>query len=84
MLFYDGEYFKVGEGRAAITEDKVSDDDARLRTMAAIAMELGDAGIHKEEVLCRPVTMPVSTGAILPMAVTCAPIQKGMSSLPGR
>ena len=50
-LFYDGEYFKVGEGRAAITEDKVSDDDARLRTMAAVAMELGDAGIHKAEVV---------------------------------
>ena len=27
-LFYDGEYFKVGEGRAAITEDKVLDEDA--------------------------------------------------------
>ena len=50
-LFYDGEYFKVGEGRAAITEDKVSDDDARLRTMAAIAMELRGAGIHKAEVV---------------------------------
>ena len=50
-LFYDGEYFKVGEGRTAITEDKVSDDDARLRTMAAIAMELRGAGIHKAEVV---------------------------------
>ncbi len=39
-LFYDGEYFKVGEGRSAITEDKISDDTARLRTMAGIAMEL--------------------------------------------
>ncbi|MDE7431172.1 MAG: hypothetical protein K2N34_04555 [Lachnospiraceae bacterium] len=29
-LFYDGEYFKVGEGRTAITEDKVSDESARL------------------------------------------------------
>lgn len=37
-LFYDGEYFKVGEGRSAITEDKISDDSARLRTMAGIAM----------------------------------------------
>jgi len=43
-LFYDGEYFKVGEGRAAITEDKISDGTARLRTMAGIAME-----IHKAE-----------------------------------
>jgi plasmid segregation protein ParM len=50
-LFYDGEYFKVGEGRAAITEDKVSDDDARLRTMAAIAMEFRGIGIHKAEVV---------------------------------
>lgn len=29
-LFYDGEYFKVGEGRTAITEDKISDDCKRL------------------------------------------------------
>ena len=50
-LFYDGEYFKVGEGRAAITEDKVSDDDTRLRTMAAIAMEFRGIGIHKAEVV---------------------------------
>ncbi len=48
-LFYDGEYFKVGEGRAAITEDKISDDTARLRTMAGIAMELRNAGINKAE-----------------------------------
>ena len=50
-LFYDGEYFKVGEGRAAVTEDKVSDDDARLRTMAAMAMELRRSGIHQAEVV---------------------------------
>ena len=50
-LFYDGEYFKVGEGRAAITEDKVSDDDARLRTIAAVVMELRGTGIHKAEVV---------------------------------
>lgn len=50
-LFYDGDYFKVGEGRAAITDDKVSDDTARLRTMAAIAMELRSKGVHKAEVV---------------------------------
>ena len=50
-LFYDGEYFKVGEGRAAITEDKVSDEDARVRTMAAMAMELRSLGIHQAEVI---------------------------------
>ena len=50
-LFYNGEYYKVGEGRAAITEDKVSDDQARLRTMAATAMELRQAGIRQAEVI---------------------------------
>ena len=50
-LFYDGEYFKVGEGRAAITEDKISDESARLRTMAGIAMELRNAGLHKAEIV---------------------------------
>lgn len=42
-LFYDGEFFKVGEGRPAITDDKLSDDTARFRTMAGIAMELRNA-----------------------------------------
>lgn len=50
-LFYDGEYFKVGEGRAAITEDKISDDHAMLRTMAAAAMELRRAGTYQAEVV---------------------------------
>lgn len=50
-LFYDGEFFKVGEGRAALTEDKISDDTAMLRTMAAVAMELRKAGIHKAEIV---------------------------------
>lgn len=50
-LFYDGEFFKVGEGRAAITDDKISDDTARLRTMAGMAMELRKAGLCKAEVV---------------------------------
>ena len=50
-LFYDGEFFKVGEGRAALTEDKFSDDNARIRTMAGMAMELRNAGLHKAEVV---------------------------------
>ncbi len=50
-LFYDGEYFKVGEGRSAITEDKISDDTARLRTMARIAMELRRKGLRKAEIV---------------------------------
>ena len=50
-LFYDGEYFKVGEGRSAITEDKISDDSARLRTMVGIAMELRETGVHKTDII---------------------------------
>lgn len=50
-LFYDGEFFKVGEGRAALTEDKFSDDNARIRTMAGMAMELRNAGLHKADVV---------------------------------
>ena len=50
-LFYDGDFFKVGEGRAAITDDKISDDTARLRTMAGMAMELQKAGICKAEIV---------------------------------
>lgn len=50
-LLYEGDYYKVGEGRAAITDDKISDDDARLRTMAAMAMELRREGIYRAEVV---------------------------------
>ena len=39
-LKYNRKYYKVGEGRAAITENKVSDENARLLTMVAIAKEL--------------------------------------------
>ncbi len=50
-LKYERKYYKVGEGRAAITEDKVSDENARLLTMAAIAKELSSAGIRKADVI---------------------------------
>lgn len=50
-LKYERKYYKVGEGRAAITEDKVSDENARLLTMAAIAKELSPAGIRKADVV---------------------------------
>ena len=50
-LFYDGDFFKVGEGRAAITDDKISDDTARLRTMAGIAMELRQEELHKAKIV---------------------------------
>lgn len=50
-LKYGRKYYKVCEGRAAITEDKVSDENARLLTMVAIANELKMEGVRKAEVI---------------------------------
>lgn len=50
-LKYERKYYKVGEGRAAITEDKISDENARLLTMVAIAKELSLAGIRKADIV---------------------------------
>ena len=41
-LKFERKYYKVAEGRAAITEDKVSDENARLLTMVAIASRTGN------------------------------------------
>lgn len=50
-LKFERKYYKVAEGRAAITEDKVSDENARLLTMVAIAKELSAVGVTKAEVI---------------------------------
>lgn len=50
-LKYERKYYKVAEGRATITEDKVSDENARLLTMVAIAKELSAEGITKADVI---------------------------------
>ena len=50
-LKYERKYYKVGEGRAAITEDKVSDENARLLAMVAIANELKIEGVRKADVV---------------------------------
>lgn len=50
-LKFERRYYKVAEGRAAITEDKVSDENARLLTMVAIAQELSAVGVTKAEVI---------------------------------
>ena len=50
-LKFERNHYKVAEGRAAITEDKISDENARLLTMVAIAKELSAAGVHKAEVI---------------------------------
>lgn len=48
---YENKYYKVAEGRAAITEDKVSDENARLLTMVGIAKELSEEGVTKADVI---------------------------------
>lgn len=50
-LKFERKYYKVAEGRAAITEDKISDENARLLTMVAIAQELSAVGVTKAEVI---------------------------------
>ena len=50
-LKYERKFYKVGEGRAAITEDKVSDENARLLTMIAVAKELSFKGITKADII---------------------------------
>ena len=50
-LKFERKYYKVAEGRAAITEDKVSDENARLLTMVAMAKELSVIGVTKAEVI---------------------------------
>lgn len=50
-LRYRDRYYKVGEGRAAITDDKVSDDAARLLAMAAMAKELSAKGMTRAEIV---------------------------------
>lgn len=50
-LFYEGRYYKVGEGRSAITENKTSDEKARLLTMAAMAREFREEGVTRANVI---------------------------------
>lgn len=50
-LKYERRFYKVGEGRAIITEDKVSDENARLLTMIAVAKELFFKGITKADII---------------------------------
>ena len=50
-LKFERKYYKVAEGRAAITEDKVSDENARLLTMVAIAKELSAVGVMKADII---------------------------------
>lgn len=50
-LKYSRKYYKVGEGRAAITEDKISDENARLLIMVAVAKELKTEEVWEVEII---------------------------------
>ena len=49
-LELNGQYYKVGEGRLPMKEDKVSDKDYFILTLAAIAKECQHYGISKAHV----------------------------------
>lgn len=50
-LRFERKYYKVAEGRAAITEDKISDENTRLLTMVAIVKELSEQGVTKADII---------------------------------
>ena len=45
-IFYKGNYYKVGEGRLAMKDEKTEDDDYFILTLVAIAEELKRNGLH--------------------------------------
>ncbi len=45
-IFYKGSYYKVGEGRLAMKDEKTEDDDYFILTLAAIAEELKRNDLH--------------------------------------
>lgn len=50
ILFYDGMYYRIGEGHKPFVADKSTDNDFYLFTLMAIARELSQQGISKAEV----------------------------------
>jgi len=45
ILLYKGNYYQIGGGRNAITDDNISDETTRIKTMVAIAKELKNLGL---------------------------------------
>lgn len=45
-MFINGKYYKVGEGRARLSKDKVSDEANRLLCYVAVAQEMRKAGLR--------------------------------------
>jgi len=50
-LFYEGNYYKIGEGREKITDSKLNDNNARLLTMVAIAKELKNKMLTEADIV---------------------------------
>lgn len=50
ILFYDGMYYRMGEGHKPFVADKSTDNDFYLFTLMAVARELSQQGISKAEV----------------------------------
>jgi len=50
MLVYNGRYYLIGEGHKEFIGEKTGDDEFYLLTLAAIAMELNDAGLTEADV----------------------------------
>ena len=50
LLVYEGRYYLIGEGHKEFLPEKMQDEDYYVLTLAAIAMELHDAGLTKADV----------------------------------
>lgn len=51
VLEYDGRYYKVGTKRDAVMENKISNEDYYLLTLASIAKEMKARGLHEAKVV---------------------------------
>lgn len=50
-LEYDGKYHIIGEGHKDFVADKVEDNDYYILTLAAVAKEMKERGVHKGKVI---------------------------------
>ena len=51
LLTYEGKYYLIGEGHKEFAAEKTKDSDYYLLTLAAVAMELRDAGLKTADVI---------------------------------
>lgn len=74
ILFYDGMYYRMGEGHKPFAADKSTDNDFYLFTLMSVARELSQQGISEADVHIaagRPLTwVKTISEAILPETMT--------------